>query len=75
MHEATISRRIKRLAEAVRKQLLRNLVADGLSKAAAEEMLCADPRDIEINLRALLQTSQSPAFSHQTAPGAASEIK
>ena len=67
VHEATISRRIKRLAEAVRKQLVRNLVAGGLSKAAAEETLGADPRDIEINLRALLQTSQSSAFSSQTA--------
>ena len=74
VHEATISRRIKRLAEVVRKELLRNLVADGLSKAAAEEALGADPRDIEINLRALLQTSQSSAFSHQTAQGAATEI-
>jgi RNA polymerase sigma-70 factor, ECF subfamily len=67
VHEATISRRIKRLAEALRKQLLRNMVAGGLSKAAAEEALGADPRDIEINLRALLQTSQSSAFSSQTA--------
>ncbi|MGH9599018.1 MAG: sigma-70 family RNA polymerase sigma factor [Terracidiphilus sp.] len=65
VHEATISRRLKRLAAALRKQLLRNLAASGLSKAAAQEALGADPRDLEINLRALLQTSQLPAFSDQ----------
>jgi RNA polymerase sigma-70 factor (ECF subfamily) len=73
VHEATVSRRIKRLGEAVRKQLLHNLAAGGMSKSAAEEALGADPRDIEINLRAVLQTSQSSAFSNQTAPNAASE--
>jgi RNA polymerase sigma-70 factor, ECF subfamily len=63
VHEATISRRLKRLVAGLRKQLLRNLCSTGLSRAAAEEALGADPRDIEINLRALLQTSQIPAFS------------
>ena len=62
VHEATISRRLKRLTEDLRKQLLANLQAGGLSKRAAEEALGTDPRDIEINLRALLQTSQTPAF-------------
>ena len=65
IHEATISRKLKRLTAAVRKQLLRNLQSGGLSKRAAEEALGADPRDLEINLRRLLQTSQSPAFSDQ----------
>lgn len=65
VHEATISRRLRRVVTETRKQLLRHLVAEGLSKAAAEEALGADPRDVEINLRALLQTSQLPAFSHQ----------
>ena len=70
VHEATISRRLKRLADNLRKQLLENLVSGGLSKAAAEEALGADPRDIEINLRKLLQTSQTNPFSHQTAASA-----
>jgi RNA polymerase sigma-70 factor (ECF subfamily) len=68
VHEATISRRLKRLADTMRKQLLKNLIADGLSKAAAEEALGADPRDIEINLRGLLQTSQIATFSNKRAP-------
>ena len=67
VHEATISRRLKRLAASLRKQLLENLIAGGLSKAAAAEALGADPRDVEINLRKLLQTSQTTTFSSQTA--------
>jgi len=63
VHEATISRRLKRLVASLHKQLLRNLCSSGLSRAAAEEALGADPRDIEINLRVLLQASQSSAFS------------
>lgn len=64
VHEATISRKLKRLTGNLRKRLLANLISSGLSKAAAEEALGADPRDIEINLRKLLQTSQTPAFSN-----------
>ena len=66
VHEATISRRIKRLTADLRKHLLRELGAGGLSKRAAEEALGTDPRDVEINLRSLLQTSHGPPFSHQT---------
>jgi RNA polymerase sigma-70 factor, ECF subfamily len=67
VHEATISRRLKRLVGDLRKQLLHNLESGGLSKRAAEEALGADPRDLEINLRALLQTSQIASFSDKTA--------
>ena len=66
VHEATVSRKLKRLTADLRKQLLRNLHSSGLSKRAAEEALGADPRDLEINLRKLLQTSQTLAFSDQT---------
>ena len=75
VHEATVSRRLKRLVTDLRKQLIHNLQSGGLSKRASEEALGADPRDIELNLRALLQTSQRPPFSDKTAspPTAASE--
>ena len=63
VHEATVSRKLKRLTTGLRKQLLRNLQSGGLSRRAAEEALGADPRDLEINLRSLLQTSQSQPFS------------
>jgi RNA polymerase sigma-70 factor (ECF subfamily) len=72
VHEATISRRLKRLASELRKRLIENLLSSGLSKAAAEEALGTDPRDIEINLRMLLQTSQVSTFSKQT-PAPASD--
>ena len=68
VHEATISRRLKRMVADLRKQLLDNLQSGGLSRRAAEEALGTDPRDVEINLRALLQTSQITSFSKETAP-------
>jgi RNA polymerase sigma-70 factor (ECF subfamily) len=67
VHEATISRRLKRLLTDLRKRLLHHLQAGGLSKRAALEALGNDPRDLEINLRALLQSSQTNSFSEQTA--------
>ncbi len=67
VHEATVSRRLKRLVADLRKRLIHNLQSGGLSKRAAEEALGADPRDIELNLRALLQTSQTPPFFDKTA--------
>jgi len=73
VHEATISRRLKRLVAGLRKQLLQNLQSGGLSQRAAEEALGTDPRDIEINLRALLQTSQIASFSKETASTTASD--
>lgn len=67
VHEATISRRISRLTARLHQDLLRNLQTFGMSRAAAEEALGTDPRDLEINLRTLLQTSQSGAFLRQEA--------
>lgn len=68
VHEATISRRLKSLTADIRKELLKNLQRAGLDKHAAQEALGADPRDLEINLRSLLQTSQSPPFSVRAGP-------
>ena len=75
VHEATISRRLKRLVADLRKQLLHNLQSGGLSKRAAEEALGTDPRDIEINLRTLLQTSQTDSFFDKTSADATAEFK
>ena len=47
VHVATVSRKLKRATDRLRKQLLRTLVAQGLSRRAAEEALGSDPRDIE----------------------------
>ncbi|MGA2727876.1 MAG: sigma-70 family RNA polymerase sigma factor [Terracidiphilus sp.] len=65
VHEATISRRLKRLVADVRKDLIGNMRRSGMSKRAAEEALGVDVRDLEINLRALLQSSQIAAFHKQ----------
>jgi RNA polymerase sigma-70 factor (ECF subfamily) len=66
VHEATISRKLKRITESVRKQLLRELQRRGLKRAAAEEALGIDPRDLNINLRKILQTTTDPPFSDQS---------
>jgi len=62
VHEATVSRRLQRLTSRLHKDLLKNLRASGMSRAAAEEALGADPRDLDLNLRTLLQTSQHATF-------------
>ena len=68
VHEATVSRRIGRLTTRLHKELLANLQAAGMSLAAAEEALGTDPRDININLRSVLQASRPPAFLEQGVP-------
>jgi RNA polymerase sigma-70 factor (ECF subfamily) len=65
VHEATISRKLKRATERLRKQLLRTLTARGLSRRAAEEALGTDPRDVDINLRKFLQKSEGAPISDQ----------
>ncbi|MGA2569297.1 MAG: sigma-70 family RNA polymerase sigma factor [Terracidiphilus sp.] len=67
VHEATVSRKLKRAAGDTRKQVLRNLQRGGLSRRAAEEALGADPRDLDVNLKKLLQQSQTEAFQEQAA--------
>ena len=58
VHVATVSRKLKRATERLRKQLLRTLMAQGLSRRAADEALGTDPRDVDINLRKMLQKSE-----------------
>jgi RNA polymerase sigma-70 factor (ECF subfamily) len=67
VHEATISRRVRRLTKSLQKQLLKHLESRGLSRRAAQEALGTDPRDLNISLRNLLQSSQSSPFSNQAA--------
>ena len=65
VHEATVSRKLKRICQDLRKQILKNLQGFGLSRRAAEEALGADPRALEVNLKKLLQYSQSDAFQEK----------
>ncbi len=62
VHEATVSRKLRRATDQIRKQVLRNLQRGGLSRRAAAEALGADPRDLDVNLKKLLQNSQTEAF-------------
>ena len=67
VHEATVSRRLRRAAEAVHKQLMRNLEKGGMSRKAAEEALGTDPRDLDLkmDLRKLLQSKEPGPFQEQ----------
>jgi RNA polymerase sigma-70 factor (ECF subfamily) len=67
VHEATVSRRLQRLTGRLHDGLLENLRASGLSRAAAEEALATDPRDLDVNLRLLLQASHRGTFLEQAA--------
>ena len=69
VHEATISRKLKRATERLRKELLRTLRARGLSRRAADEALGTDPRDVDINLRKLLQKSEGEPISDKDGQG------
>jgi len=68
VHEATVSRKLERATREMRRQVLKNLERAGLSRRAAEEALGADPRDLELNLREMLQKSQTDPFNEQAAP-------
>jgi RNA polymerase sigma-70 factor, ECF subfamily len=67
VHEATVSRRLQRATMEVRKQVLGNLKNSGFSRRAAEEALGADPRDLDLNLKKLLQPSQVNPFPEEAA--------
>ncbi|HVN94344.1 MAG TPA: RNA polymerase sigma factor [Terracidiphilus sp.] len=65
VHEATVSRKLRRSIEGARKHVIKNLQRGGLSKRAAEEALGADPRDLDVNLKKALQASQVETFQEQ----------
>jgi RNA polymerase sigma-70 factor (ECF subfamily) len=62
VHEATVSRRLRRLVDDLRKQVVKNLQRTGLSRRAAEEALGADPRDLDLNLKKMLQNPRPESF-------------
>ena len=68
VHEATLSRKLHRAIGAIRKQVLRNLGNSGLSRRAAQEALGADPRDLDIHLKNLLQNPPPETFQEKVAP-------
>ena len=68
VHESTISRKIEKLTKALRKQIGKNLVRQGMSRRQAEEALTADVRDLAVDIRAsLAQDSVAATFSEKGA--------
>jgi RNA polymerase sigma-70 factor (ECF subfamily) len=64
VHESTISRKLDKLAKAVRKQILATLERKGMSRRQAEEALEVDVRDLQVNIgERLAQDTASQAFS------------
>jgi RNA polymerase sigma-70 factor (ECF subfamily) len=63
VHESTISRKIEKLTKTIRRQILKNLVGQGMSRRQADEALMADVRDLAVDIRAsLAQDSVKSAF-------------
>jgi len=68
VHESTISRKVEKLTKGLRKQILKNLLKQGMSRRQAEEAVTADVRDISLNIRAsLAQDSAVASFSEKGA--------
>jgi RNA polymerase sigma-70 factor, ECF subfamily len=65
VHESTISRRVKRLGGTLRQRLLKKLQASGLSRRAAEEALSGDVRDLDVDVKELLQVAEEKAFQNR----------
>ncbi len=63
LHESSVSRRLDRVATALRKRILAGLRTQGMSHAQATEALEADVRDLRLNLRSrLMQDSAATTF-------------
>ncbi len=64
VHESTISRKLDKLANSLRKQILTALERKGMSRHQAEEALEVDVRDLRLNIRnRVAQETGPPAFS------------
>ncbi len=69
LHESSISRRLDRLSNGLRKRILARLRERGMSHAQAAEALETDVRDIQLDLRArLAQDSGVGSFSIRKVP-------
>lgn len=74
VHESTISRKIDKLAKALRKQIVAGLGRRGLSRRQAEEAMEADVRDLQLDIRRTLAQEPAPAaFSEKRVKAKARE--
>jgi RNA polymerase sigma-70 factor (ECF subfamily) len=63
VHESTISRKVDKLAKALRKKILANMVQQGMGRRQAEEALEVDVRDLRLDIRrSLAQGSSTLTF-------------
>lgn len=67
VHESTVSRSLSRLTASLRKQIVGELRRTGISRREAEEIMEIDVRDLEIQVRKILQGEAIPAFQNQQA--------
>ena len=68
VHESTISRKIEKLTKGLRKQIVKNLSRQGMSRRQAEEALSTDVRDLAVDIRtSLAQDSVGSSFSENRA--------
>lgn len=64
LHESSISRRLDRVSDGLRKRILAGLRERGMSHAQATEALDTDVRDVQLDLRGrLMQDSKAQSFS------------
>jgi RNA polymerase sigma-70 factor (ECF subfamily) len=69
VHESTISRKVDKLAKALRKKVLAGMMRQGIGRREAEEALDVDVRDLRVNIRrSLAQEPLAPAFSNKKDP-------
>jgi len=74
VHESTISRKLDKLAKALRKRILAGLRQRGMSRQQAQEALEVDVRDLQVNIRGrLMQEAATPSFSEKKAKAPAGE--
>ncbi|HEY1262758.1 MAG TPA: sigma-70 family RNA polymerase sigma factor [Terriglobales bacterium] len=68
VHESTISRKLDKLAAALRKQIIAGLVRRGMDRRQAQEALEVDVRDVNVSVRKrLAQESEVQTFPKQKA--------
>ena len=69
VHESTISRKVDKLAKALRKKIMAGMMKQGMTRRQAEEALEVDVRDLQVNIRhSLMQELRAPAFSGKEEP-------
>jgi RNA polymerase sigma-70 factor (ECF subfamily) len=66
VHESTISRKLDKLAKALRRKILAHMIQQGMARRQAEEALEVDVRDLRLDIRrSLTQDSPPRAFSEK----------